>query len=100
MARRIHEVMTRRVGVLAPEDTLLDAAERLRGLEGAPVPVCHGRRVVGMLPDGDSVVRAVAMGWDTACLRIADMMSPGIESCFEDEEADVVRRRMEQLVQP
>jgi CBS domain-containing protein len=95
MARMIREVMTRQVQVLGPSDTLRSAAELMRDLDVGPVPVCNGQRVVGMLTDRDIVVRAVAMGMDPATTRIADVMSPGIEFCFDDEGPDAVLRRME-----
>ncbi|ATB29823.1 CBS domain-containing protein [Melittangium boletus] len=96
MVRKIHEVMTRGVEVVQPSDTVRAAAEMMRDLSVGPLPVCNGARVVGMVTDRDIVVRAVAQGLDPSTARVADVMSPGIEYCFDDEETDAVLRRMEE----
>jgi len=96
MVRKIHEVMTRGVEVVQPSDTLRAAAEMMRDLSVGPLPVCNGARVVGMVTDRDIVVRAVARGLDPSTTRIADVMTPSVEYCFDDEETDAVLRRMEE----
>jgi CBS domain-containing protein len=94
MARMIREVMTRDVEVINPNDTLRDAAEKMRSLNVGPLPVCDGQRVLGMITDRDIVVRAIALGRDPNTTQVADAMSSGIEYCFDDDNVDDVLRNM------
>lgn len=91
----MREVMTRDVEVIRPEDTLEQAAEKMRRFDVAPLPVCDGGRVVGMITDRDIVLRSVARGEDTARDRVLDVMTPGdITCCFEDQDVAEAARLM------
>ena len=94
MARMIREVMTRDVEVINPNDTVRDAAEKMRSLDVGPLPVCDGQRIVGMITDRDIVVRAIALGKDPNSTQVSDAMSPGIEYCFDDDDSEDVLNRM------
>ncbi|HEX8818600.1 MAG TPA: CBS domain-containing protein [Archangium sp.] len=96
MARKIREVMTRDVEVINPNDTLRDAAEKMRSLNVGPLPVCDGQRVLGMITDRDIVVRAIALGRDPNTTQVADAMSSGIEYCFDEDDVDDVLNRMKE----
>jgi CBS domain-containing protein len=96
MAKLIREVMTRDVEVIRPNDTVRDAAQKMRNLDVGPIPVCDGQRVQGMITDRDIVVRAIAEDMDPAQTRVADIMSQGISYCFDDDEAEEVLERMEE----
>jgi CBS domain-containing protein len=96
MAKMIREVMTRDVEVINPNDTLRDAAEKMRSLNVGAIPVCDGQRVLGMLTDRDIVVRAIALGRDANTTQVADAMSSGISYCFEDDDADTVLDQMKE----
>jgi CBS domain-containing protein len=96
MAKKIREVMTRDVEVIHPNDTLRDAAEKMRSLNVGPLPVCDGQRVLGMLTDRDIVVRAIADGKDPSSTKVSEAMSSGIQFCFEDDDADTVLDRMKE----
>lgn len=94
MAKLIREVMTGDVEVINPNDTLRDAAEKMRTLNVGAIPVCDGQRVVGIITDRDVVVRAIALGKDANNTQVSDAMSPGIEYCFDDDEVESVLDRM------
>ncbi|HYO69183.1 MAG TPA: CBS domain-containing protein [Archangium sp.] len=94
MARIIREVMSSDVEVINPNDTLREAAEKMRSLNVGPLPVCDGERIVGMITDRDIVVRAIALGRDPNTTQVADAMSSGIEYCFDDDNVDDVLRTM------
>ncbi|PTL76581.1 CBS domain-containing protein [Vitiosangium sp. GDMCC 1.1324] len=96
MAKLIREVMTRDVEVINPNDTLRDAAEKMRTLNVGAIPVCDGQRVVGMITDRDVVVRAIALGKDPNSTQVADAMSPGIEYAFDDDDVDTVLNRLKE----
>ena len=96
MAKTIREVMSSDVEVINPNDTLRDAAEKMRSLNVGPLPVCDGQRILGMITDRDIVVRAIALGRDPNTTQVADAMSSGIEYCFDDDNTDGVLRRMKE----
>ena len=96
MARKIREVMSRDVEVINPNDTLRDAAEKMRSLNVGPLPVCDGERILGMITDRDIVVRAIALGRYPNTTQVADAMSSGIEYCFDDDDVEDVLDRMKE----
>ncbi|ATB44400.1 CBS domain-containing protein [Cystobacter fuscus] len=97
MAQTIREVMTRDVEVIGPQDTLRDAAEKMRSLNVGALPVCAGERVVGMITDRDIVVRAIALGMDSASTSVEDAMTGNVQFCFEDDDAMGVLARMRDM---
>jgi CBS domain-containing protein len=82
----VKEVMTRDVAVVAPTETIQRAARLMDDLNVGSLPVCDGRRIVGMITDRDITVRAVALGRAPAETRVADAMSEDVRWCYEDTE--------------
>jgi CBS domain-containing protein len=97
MAQTIREVMTRDVEVIGPQDHLRDAAEKMRSLNVGALPVCEGEHVVGMLTDRDIVVRAIALGMDSANTPVEEAMTGNVQFCFEDDDISTVLARMKDL---
>lgn len=94
MTQTIREVMTRDVEVLGPRDTLRDAAERMRALNVGALPVLEGPRVVGMLTDRDIVVRAIALGMNSADTSVEEAMTADVQFCAEEDTVEQVLARM------
>ena len=92
---RISDVMTREVESIGPDDTLQEAAQRMKDFGVGPLPVCENHSVVGMVTDRDITLRAVASGLDPATTAVRDVMSDEIVCCFEDQEAEVAARLMQ-----
>ena len=90
---KIAQLMAKDVLVARPEDTIRTVAEQMSRVDIGALPVCDGRRLLGMITDRDIVVRAVAFGRgpDTTCGAI---MSRDIKYCFEDDDVDEVCQRM------
>jgi len=82
----LREIMTRDPGVVSPGETLEQAARIMEVLDVGPVPVCEGKRVVGMLTDRDITVRATAAGCDPKTTLVSDAMSQDVVSCYEDQD--------------
>ena len=59
---RIADVMTRDVRVVQPDRTVREAARLMDELNVGVLPVCDGRRLVGMVTDRDITVRSTAAG--------------------------------------
>ena len=93
---KLREIMTPDVACVGPEDTLREAAEKMRSLNVGPVPVCDNDRLVGMLTDRDIVVRAIAEGHDPRTTTVREAMSAGVDYCFEDEDATAAAHKMQE----
>jgi len=93
---QLKDVMTPGVEVIAPEASIYEAAEKMRHLDSGPLPVCEGERLVGMLTDRDSTVRAVAAGRDPRMTPVRDIMTPDVVYGFEDQDVQDATRLMEQ----
>lgn len=92
---KIKDVMTRHVEGCRPDDSVRDAAHKMKSLDVGFIPVCEGDRVVGLLTDRDICLRIVAEGRDhgTMCREI---MSSNVISCREDQDIKDAARMMEE----
>lgn len=90
----VAEIMTTDVQVIGPQETLQLAAQLMDRLDVGSLPVCDGRRLLGMVTDRDITVRGTAAGLapDEAC--VSDVMSTGTEWCTEDQDTEEVLRQM------
>ncbi|SDB90032.1 CBS domain-containing protein [Paraburkholderia lycopersici] len=73
--------------------TINEAAELMRRHDIGALPVCDGGRVVGMVTDRDLAVRALASR-RAPHDPVARVATEGVEWCDDDEDVDVVQRRM------
>jgi CBS domain-containing protein len=92
---QISDIMTRDVESIGPDDTLQEAATRMKQFGVGPLPVCENQSVVGMVTDRDITLRAVAEGLDPATTSVRDVMSEEIICCFEDQEVEVAAHLMQ-----
>jgi len=92
----VKEIMTPDVDVASPGDTLEEAARKMDELDVGPLPVCEGKRVVGMLTDRDITVRATAAGCDPKTTLVCDVMSQDVVCCYEDQDVREAARLMQQ----
>ncbi len=95
--QRIAEVMTRDVRSVSPQETVRRAAQMMDELNVGALPVCDGRRLIGMVTDRDITVRAVAAGQAPDAAHVADVMSVSVRSCFDDQTVDEVMAQMGDL---
>ena len=90
---RVGDMMSKKVTLVDPGETIRSAAQRMKNEDVGALPVGENDRLVGMVTDRDIAVRAVAAGRgpDTA---IRDVMSGEIKYCFEDDDANDVAENM------
>lgn len=94
MEATIRDVMTKEVESARPDMTLKDAAQIMKDRNIGSLPVCEGRKVVGMVTDRDITVRGVADGKDPASTRVSDLMSREVVSVKEDARVSEAERLM------
>lgn len=91
---KLSEVMSRDVHIANPDDTLTEAALRMAEAEVGALPVCNGRKVLGMITDRDLVVRGLARYLDPETTQVQRCMSEGVQYCFEDEDLEAAAHKM------
>src|SRR5688572_26571219 len=91
---KIKDVMTRAVETVRPDQTLQEAAVKMKSLDVGPMPVTEGDRVVGMLNDRDIVVRGVAEGRDVRTTKVRDAMTSDVVCCSEDDDVKDAAKQM------
>jgi CBS domain-containing protein len=90
---QIREIMTRDVKLIHPQDSIREAARRMRDEDIGSLPVADGDRLVGYVTDRDIVVRAIADNGD-ADSPVSAVMSERVLYCFEDEAIERVAKNM------
>ncbi|KQV61186.1 hypothetical protein ASC95_01670 [Pelomonas sp. Root1217] len=90
----IAEIMSTHVRTIQPQESLRRAAQCMQELDVGALPVCDGERLLGMLTDRDITVRGIADGLnpDQAC--VSDIMSPEVQTCTADQDAEDAKRLM------
>ena len=90
----IAEIMSTQVRTIQPQESLRRAAQCMQELDVGALPVCDGERLLGMLTDRDITVRGIADGLnpDQAC--VSDIMSPEVQTCTADQDAEDAKRLM------
>ncbi len=67
------EIMTADATCASENDTLADAAKKMRDLDAGALPICgEDNRLKGMITDRDIVVKCVAEGGDPGTARVGD----------------------------
>ncbi len=90
----IRDIMTENVKVVRPETDLPTIARIMRDEDIGSVPVADNDRLLGMVTDRDIVVRGVAAGGAIDRRTAADVMSPEVHYCREDESVEEVLQNM------
>ena len=91
----VRDVMTPGVECVDPDETIQNAARRMRDRDIGPLPVCDNDRLTGVLTDRDIAIRAVAEGHDPTACRVRDVMTPGVKYCYDDQSVEEAEQIME-----
>jgi len=91
---QVSQILTRQVETIGPDTTVQEAAQRMRSGDIGSLPVCDGRRLIGMVTDRDITIRITAEGRDAARTPVQEAMTPGIDFVFEDQDVQEAARIM------
>ena len=94
---RIADVMTRDVAVVSPRHSLREAAGRMDELNVGALPVCDGKRLVGIVTDRDITVRCTAAGASPVFTQVHEAMTDEVRYCFEDAPVEEAEQEMVRL---
>jgi CBS domain-containing protein len=68
------DIMTGDAECASGNDTLVDAARKLRDLDVGALPICgEDNRLQGMITDRDIVVRCIAEGGDPSSVKVSEL---------------------------
>jgi CBS domain-containing protein len=94
---QLQDIMTSKPDCVRPDDTLQEAARKMRDLDVGPLPVCgDDDRLAGMITDRDITIRAVAKGKDPRTTTVREAMTEEIIYCFEDQDVQEAARTMQE----
>ena len=84
------EVMTRDVVTVRPDAMIREAARMMDELNVGALPVCDGRRLVGIITDRDIVIRSTADGMRPDATPVHAVMTEEVCWCFEDDGVEKI----------
>jgi len=91
------DIMTGGVECVGENETLADAARRMRDLDVGSLPICgEDNRLKGMLTDRDIVVRCLAEGGDPTSTRARDLAQGEPVTIGADDPVEEILRTMSQ----
>ena len=89
------DIMTGSAECASVDDTLTDAARKMRDLNVGSLPICgEDNRLKGVITDRDIVVNCVADGGDPASVKVAEMADGAPVTIGADDSLDEVLRTM------
>ena len=89
--QRVIDRMNREVLRVTPDETVAMAASLMQDKDACSTVVEEDGTLVGVLTDHDIAVQAIVI---SATTPIRNVMDDRVRCCREDEDADVVARRM------
>jgi CBS domain-containing protein len=91
------EIMSSNAECAGENETLTDAARKMRDLDVGSLPVCgHDNRLKGMITDRDIVVKCIAEGCDPATTTVGSLCKGQIVTIGADDPVEEVLRTMKQ----
>jgi len=84
---QLKDVMKKHVEVVEPDTSLCEAARKMSTHNVTMLPVCDGRKVVGLLTVRDLTIRATSQGCDPHTGRVREVMM--LPAVYGREDQDV-----------
>ena len=93
---KVKDIMTEEVEIVHPDDSLKEAAQKMRDRDIGFLPVCDGDRLVGVVTDRDIAVRSTAEGTDPNTSVGRDLVTSPVVYCFDDQDLKEAAKLMEE----
>jgi len=90
----VADVMTRNVTSVSPQESVRRTAQVMDEINVGALPVCDGKKLVGIVTDRDITVRSVSVGQNPDQTPVSEVMSADLRWCFEDQNVDEVLQEM------
>ncbi len=97
MAKTARDVMTGGTECVGENDSVADAAKRLKELDVGSVPICgEDDRLKGMVTDRDIVIEVIAEGKDPASVKAIELGDEEVVTIGADDSVDEALSTMKQ----
>ena len=91
------DIMTGNPECVSVNDTLVDAARKMRDLDVGAMPICgDDNRLKGMLTDRDIVVKCIADGGDPASTKVSELAEGKPVTIGADDSVEETLRTMKE----
>lgn len=91
------DIMTRSAECASVNDTLVDAARKMRDLDVGALPICgEDNRLQGMITDRDIVIHCVADGGDPGSIKVSELADGKPVTIGADDSVEEALRTMSQ----
>ena len=91
------DIMTGGAECVGENETLVDAAKKMRDLDVGSLPICgEDNRLKGMLTDRDIVVKCIAQGGDPSSMKAGELAEGKPVTIGADDPVDEILRTMTQ----
>lgn len=80
----VKEAMSTTVERVEPDTSVKESAVKMRDHNVGCLPVEEKGKLVGLITDRDITCRSVADGKDAAAIKVRDIMSKDIATCYDD----------------
>ena len=95
MAKKARDVMSSGAECVGENETVADAAKKLRELDVGAMPICgEDDRLKGMLTDRDIVVEVIAQGKDPSSTKAIELGGEEVVTIGADDSVDEALRTM------
>src|SRR6266536_3370581 len=88
MAKSVRDVMTPSVRTVSPSQSLVEAAELMKGEDVGSVPVVEEGRLTGIVTDRDIVTRAVAERRNPQTVKVSEVASRELVTVEPEQDLD------------
>jgi CBS domain-containing protein len=92
----VRDIMHSGVKVINHKLTVEQAAKMMAENDIGSIPVEKNDKLIGMITDRDITIRVIATGKNPKVTKVSECMTEGINYCFDDNELDVVARKMKE----
>jgi len=97
MAKTARDVMTGGTECVGENDSIADAAKRMKELDVGSVPICgEDDRLKGMVTDRDIVIEVIAEGKDPATVKASELGGEEVVTIGADDSVDEALSTMKQ----
>lgn len=83
---QVRDVMSKRLECINRQDTIREAAVKMRDLDIGMLPVEEERDIIGTITDRDITIRAIANGADPNSVKVGEVMSNEIYACTDEDD--------------
>ncbi len=91
------DIMTGNPECVSVNDTLVDAARKMRDLDVGAMPICgDDNRLKGMLTDRDIVVKCIAEGGDPSSTKVSELAEGKPVTIGADDSVEETLRTMKE----